>query len=147
MERLAPGQAMTVDFYRTETMPATRLHAVVCRPGEPLPLSQLLPLIECLGLHVIDTRSYRITPRRDDGARHVAISECALERIDGRAVDVAQCGPQLSLMVAALQRGNAAIDGFNGLVLMAGIDWRQAALLRSCATYLVQADPDRKSVV
>lgn len=34
--------------------------------------------------------------------------------------------------------GNAENDGFNGLVLAAGLDWRQVALLRGYCKYLLQ---------
>ena len=40
---------------------------------------------------------------------------------------------------AASWRGAAEVDGFNALVLKAGLDWRQAAILRAYAKYLRQA--------
>ena len=40
---------------------------------------------------------------------------------------------------AAAWRGEAEVDGFNELVLRAGLTWRQAVVLRAYAKYLRQA--------
>lgn len=101
--------------------------------GEALPLSDLLPVLEQLGLVVLDQRPY-------------------LFRIDGRRVWLFDVGvrlpagvelsPRLELLLhqvfADLVEGRVESDGFNRLVLLAGLTGRQVEVLRGYAKYLRQ---------
>jgi len=90
---------------------------------------------------VVDERPYEI--RRDDGTQcwifdfGLRIDPSALARV---ADDVPRARVRFQEAFAAAWRGAAEVDGFNELVLEAGLEWRQAAVLRAYAKYMRQAD-------
>ncbi|KAA9161317.1 NAD-glutamate dehydrogenase [Amycolatopsis acidicola] len=102
--------------------------------GRRITLSAVLPVLQQIGVQVVDERPYEITW---DGVRHwIYDFGLALEG-DGDWTDPATRG-RFEDAFAAVWRGDAESDRFNGLVLRAGINWQQAALLRAYAKYLRQ---------
>ncbi|GAB2925508.1 NAD-glutamate dehydrogenase [Rhodococcus aerolatus] len=105
--------------------------------GDAVPLSRVLPVLQSMDVEVLDERPYAVT--RPDGARcwiydfglAVApelLADDQLGAVQQRFADT----------VAAVWRGEAEADRFNSLVLVAGLTWREAALLRAYAAYLRQ---------
>ncbi len=104
------------------------------RRGAPLTLSAVLPYLEHLGVEVVDQRPFEF--RYADG--EVAwISEIGIALPDRIELDPARAA-EFQTSFAALFRGEIENDGFNRLVVTAGLTGRQAAILRSYATYLRQ---------
>jgi glutamate dehydrogenase len=100
----------------------------------PLSLSQVLPYLTNLGVEVVDEWPHQL--RRKDGSR-AYIYDFGLRHPDGleepdRARD-AFCEA-----FAAAWHGLAESDGFDRLVLLAGLSWRQVGVLRAYAKYLRQ---------
>ena len=62
-----------------------------------------------------------------------------LVRTDGEAFDLG-AARRLHDAVLAVWHDKAENDGFNALVLLAGLAWRRAALLRTIARYLRQTE-------
>ncbi|MGW0521531.1 NAD-glutamate dehydrogenase [Crossiella sp. NPDC003009] len=109
--------------------------------GRRVTLSQVLPMLQRMGVEVVDERPYEI--RREDGAQcwifdfGLRLETAVLDRIATEDLDAVRIRFQEAF--AAAWRGQAEVDGFNQLVLRAGLTWRQAALLRAYAKYLRQA--------
>ncbi|MEV4536426.1 NAD-glutamate dehydrogenase [Asanoa sp. NPDC049518] len=106
----------------------------VFRYGEPMVLSAVLPVLHSLGVRVSDERPYEV--ERADGT--VYLYDFGLELPDGQTLPTA-VRPHVENAFAAAWRGEAEVDGFNQLVLLAGLTWRQAVILRAYAKYLRQA--------
>src|SRR3954469_12830311 len=106
----------------------------VYRYGEPMMLSAVLPVLHSLGVRVIDERPYEI--RRDDGT--IYLYDFGLQPPTEHR-ELAEVRPQVENAFAAAWRGEAEVDGFNELVLRAGLTWRQVVVLRAYAKYLRQA--------
>ncbi len=109
----------------------------------PVPLSDVLPALENMGVRVIDQRPYEVRPR--DGTT-VWIHDFGLapgigETPPANDDDVAAEGRRenFSDAFAAVWRGEAENDRFNRLVLAAGLTWREVAVLRAYARYQRQA--------
>ena len=102
------------------------------RVGEKISLSRILPILTAMGTEVIDERPYELEnlPRTsyiyDFGLRHVGGLP---ENIRALFADA----------VGAVWSGRAESDGFNALVLGAGLTWRQAVVLRAYARHQRQA--------
>ena len=62
----------------------------------------------------------------------------ALERASGGAIDIAAIEGPIEAAILALFRGLAESDGFNRLVLEAGLGWRDVAMVRALGRYLRQ---------
>src|SRR6201999_2361046 len=105
----------------------------VYRVGSPLSLSEILPMLSSMGVEVVDERPYEL----DGVERPTYIYEFGLRY--GRALpDNARELFQDS--VRAVWDGFNEIDGFNALVLAAGLTWRQATVLRAYAKYMKQGN-------
>ncbi|HEX3590094.1 MAG TPA: NAD-glutamate dehydrogenase domain-containing protein, partial [Pseudonocardiaceae bacterium] len=108
--------------------------------GARVTLSQVLPVLQRMGVEVVDERPYEV--RRDDGVQcwifdfGLRIDPKVLDQVSG---DLDRSRVRFQEAFAAVWRGNCEVDGFNALVLRAGLDWRQAAVLRAYAKYLRQA--------
>ncbi|CAM5706472.1 Glutamate dehydrogenase OS=Streptomyces violarus OX=67380 GN=FHS41_004028 PE=4 SV=1 [Streptomyces violarus] len=111
----------------------------IYRTGDAISLSAVLPVLNRLGVEVVDERPYELRcsdrsvawiydfglrmPRPRGGGDH--FGDDARERFQDA--------------FAATWTGKAENDGFNALVLSAGLTWRQATVLRAYAKYLRQA--------
>lgn len=112
----------------------------IYRTGAPVSLSSVLPVLNQLGVEVIDERPYelRCSDRTtawiyDFGLRMPQSSHGNGDYLgdDGRE--------RFQEAFTATWTGAAENDGFNSLVLSAGLNWRQAMVLRAYAKYLRQA--------
>lgn len=112
----------------------------IYRRGESVSLSSVLPVLNRLGVEVIDERPYelRCADRTtawiyDFGLRLPVPPGGSGDYLgdDGRE--------RVQEAFSATWTGQAENDGFNALVLSAGLTWRQAMVLRAYAKYLRQA--------
>ncbi len=106
----------------------------IYRAGEPVSLSAVLPVLHRLGVEVVDERPYELRCADRTTAWVYDFGLRMPERIEG---DDARSRFQEAF--AAVWTGEAENDNFNMLVLKAGLDWRQAMVLRAYAKYLRQA--------
>ncbi|CAM5525674.1 NAD-glutamate dehydrogenase [Streptomyces abikoensis] len=106
----------------------------IYRTGEPVSLSAVLPVLQRLGVEVVDERPYELRCADRTTAWIYDFGLRMPERIEG---DDARTRFQEAF--AAVWTGAAENDNFNNLVLRAGLDWRQAMVLRAYAKYLRQA--------
>ena len=69
-------------------------------------------------------------PRQPTATPDVWFHDMLLERADGRAVDLDAVKHGLEAAFLVVMRGGAENDGYNALVLAAGMMWRDVALIR-----------------
>ncbi|WP_229706494.1 NAD-glutamate dehydrogenase [Micromonospora sonchi] len=105
----------------------------VYRYGEPMMLSAVLPVLHSLGVRVVDEHPYEV--ERVDG--RIWLYDFGLQLPEAHQ-DLAEVRPHAENAFAAAWRGEAEVDGFNELVLRAGLTWRQVVVLRAYAKYLRQ---------
>ncbi|WP_405798853.1 NAD-glutamate dehydrogenase [Streptomyces sp. NBC_01506] len=114
----------------------------IYRTGEQVSLSAVLPVLQQLGVEVVDERPYEL--RCPDRA-HAWIYDFGLRMPrgeNGQAKDdhlAEDARERFQDAFAAVWTGEAENDGFNSLVLRAGLNWREAMVLRAYAKYLRQA--------
>jgi glutamate dehydrogenase len=138
IERLSDAQPVAIDFYREADTPAHRLHAAIYRFGPAIKLSERLPILENLGFTGIDERSHTVMPAMAGEVRTVTLHDMVLEVANAQAVMLDQHDRRLEQAFLATFTGIAENDGFNRLVLGAGLEWREAALFRAYGAYLRQ---------
>ncbi|WBB92454.1 NAD-glutamate dehydrogenase [Verrucosispora sp. WMMC514] len=105
----------------------------VYRYGEPMMLSAVLPVLHSLGVKVVDEHPYEV--ERVDG--RIWLYDFGLRLPEGHQ-QLAEVRPHVENAFAAAWRGEAEVDRFNELVLLAGLTWRQVVVLRAYAKYLRQ---------
>lgn len=128
-------QGAGIDLSLYEDLDAGRGEArlKVYRLGAPLSLSQVLPALSSMGVEVVDERPYEL----DGLDRPSYIYEFGLRY--GRALPD-NSRELFQDAIRAIWEGHNEIDGFNALVLGAGLTWRQATVLRAYAKYMRQGN-------
>jgi len=108
--------------------------------GEVMPLSMTLPIFENLGMKVIAEDAFSVSFKDDSGKTHDAdILDFEMERADQGAASLEDIKAPLEDAFRAAVSGDAESDGFNKLVLCAGLAWRDVTILRAVTKYLRQA--------
>jgi glutamate dehydrogenase len=135
MEGLDPGADLAMSLYRPLEAPDGFLRFKLLRSGEPILLSDVLPLLENMGVRVADERPYEIK-RRDGGT--VWIYDFGLAASDAGDLETDRLREMFQDAFARTWAGEAESDGFNRLVLRAQLTWREIAVLRAFCKYLRQ---------
>lgn len=105
----------------------------VYRIGSPLSLSEVLPALSSLGVEVVDERPYTL----EGLERSSIVYEFGLRHDESLPAGTRELFQDA---LRAIWDGDNEIDGFNGLVLGAGLTWRQATILRAYAKYMRQGN-------
>jgi glutamate dehydrogenase len=137
IEGLTPDRPFGVDFHRRSSEDTNGIGLKILSHGRPIPLSERVPVLENMGFRVVDERTYKIaigTAEEPD----VWFHDMLLESADGVAVDLDQAGPRLETAFLVVMGGGAENDGYNALVLTAGLHWREVALVRAISRFLRQ---------
>ncbi len=124
-------------LYRPEDMPAYRLRFKVYNLGEPIPLSDVLPMLEDMGLKVIDEQPHSIKPE-DKLHDLIMIHDFGLENRSGTDIDIADVEENFKESFSRRWAGTVESDGFSALILEAGLKWREVVALRAFCKYLLQ---------
>ena len=137
----AEPRRLRMSLYRPEGFDSDQVRFKLFRVDAPLPLSEVLPMLENMGLKVISERPYRVrgTVLPEGGEQQpVWIQDFEMRTSDGQAIDPGKVKElfQEAFEQTWLQR--VENDRFNRLILKAGLNWRQAALLRALCRYLLQ---------
>jgi glutamate dehydrogenase len=132
------GDLVRARAYRMPTDGRSTLRMKLYVAGRMLPLSATLPVFENLGFRAIAEDSYHIGPG-SSAATHAAILDFQLERADGGVVQLAETKARIEESFHAVMAGTAENDGFNRLIVAAGVAWRDVTILRACVKFLRQA--------
>ena len=136
IDRLARGTSdLEMSLYRALEDDNSLVCFKLCRAGSGIPLSDVLPVLENMGLRVLYERPYRFVT--GDG-RSFSMHDFAMQRTEAGEIDIEKVRGNFQDAFARVWRGDTQNDGFNQLVLGAGLDWRQITLLRACCRYLLQ---------
>ena len=135
MEALTAEDELRLSLYSPLEAPPGHLRFKVFRFGRTLPLSQVLPMLENMGVEVEDERPYRID-RRD--SLPLWVHDFGLAHAGAEPPDWGEIREAFQDCFARVWRGQVENDGFNRLVLQARLDWRRISLLRAYAKYLRQ---------
>src|SRR5439155_1060970 len=138
---LAEG-TMRVALGDDRTLPDTSALRVYIA-GEPLVLSDFVPVLENLGLRVIAEDQVAVTPA---DAPRLFVQTFFVQDRHGRRLDAA-AGPRLIDALLAVRAGRVAGDPLGRLVLEAALDWRAVDCLRAYAGHAVQAGLGPRSQV
>ena len=136
IERLDPEGDLDMSLYDPLRSPVGHLAFKLLRSGQPILLSDVLPLLENMGVKITDERPFELTPV--DRAT-VWIYDFGLDCGEGVEFQTDQVRQVFQDAFAQVWRGAIENDGFNRLVLGAELTWREIALLRAIAKYLRQA--------
>jgi glutamate dehydrogenase len=135
MEALGSEDDIEMSLYHPLEEPEDFLGFKLFRLGEQVSLSDILPLLEDMGVEVVDERPHEVKPAGsppawiyDFGLVHGGRGELQTGEVKGIFQDA----------FARAWRGTVENDGFNRLVLLARMTWREIMILRAYCKYLRQ---------
>ena len=136
IERLTSPDDLGLSLYAPLDSTVDQLAFKVVRAGRPILLSDVLPVLENMGVRVNDERPYEVRPL---GRDPVWIYDFGLQHDLGAELRVDELRETFHDAFARVWRGEAENDGFNRLVLSARLTAREITILRAIAKYLRQA--------
>ncbi|MDP9294693.1 MAG: NAD-glutamate dehydrogenase, partial [Actinomycetota bacterium] len=101
------------------------------KTGGKVELSQAMPMLEDLGLRVIE----EVPTRLHGGDGETWVQDFGVLGPGDQALDLDAHGARLADCISAVWREDTESDPLNRLVLMAGLDWRQIEILRAYRKY------------
>ncbi|MDV7341246.1 NAD-glutamate dehydrogenase, partial [Terasakiella sp. A23] len=108
-------------------------------PSGAVPLSHVLPMLENMGLRVMDEHPYPIRPENAD-VDLIMIHDFGLVTATGDGIDLSAIRESFQETFRQVWNGVVENDGFNRLVIQAGIKPWPVMLLRALCKYLRQAN-------
>ncbi len=133
IEQLSSEHPLLTRFYHLPEDEEDRLRLKVFHLGGPLPLSDLVSKLENMGLEVAEEQPHRI---QTAGGKVVSLHDFLL--VYSGQIDLLEAGARFNDAFERVWTGQVEDDGFNRLVLAAGLTWRQVTVLRTYSRYLQQ---------
>jgi glutamate dehydrogenase len=134
LDRLAPG-GMDLRLWSATRDPDSERRLTIYRVGERLLLSEVLPVLQHMGVDVLDERPYEIDRI---GAPLAWVYDFGLAAPAGEVPFAGTLPERFTDAITAVWAGRAEDDALNALVLLAGLTWRQVAVLRAYVQWLRQ---------
>ncbi|HVO89551.1 MAG TPA: NAD-glutamate dehydrogenase, partial [Casimicrobiaceae bacterium] len=135
MARTSGEAALGLSLYRPPEAGAGSLRFKLFREGSPVTLSDALPMLEHMGLSVLDERPYRITPQ---GAPVVWLHDYGLQAPAGSEIEIDAVNQIFEDAFSRISSGEVENDDFNRLVVLARLPAEEIVVLRAYAKYMRQ---------
>ncbi|MGF1909625.1 NAD-glutamate dehydrogenase [Vibrio kasasachensis] len=137
LESLNDDNKLGMLFYRPQELAsdskAVRLK--LYHRDEPIHLSDVMPMLENLGLRVIGESPYEI--RKANGRVYWILDFSMLHKSE-KSVDLREARDRFQQAFSSIWHGQIESDGFNRLVLGASLTGREISILRAYARYMRQ---------
>ena len=135
LEKISLQHPLEMNFYPAENEKGVPLRFKLFQIGKPIILSDALPVLENMGLCVIDEWPQEIT--LPDGHR-IWINDFGVKPVNIDDVDVSQVKEIFQDAFSKIWSGDVENDGFNRLILAGQLTWREVSVLRAYTKYLRQ---------
>ncbi|MBI4030171.1 MAG: NAD-glutamate dehydrogenase, partial [Proteobacteria bacterium] len=129
---------LTLDLYRCKVCGGDALRLKVYARNAPINLSDILPILENMGLTVLSELPFEVKPKNADES--IWIQDFLMQSKDrGSLTDIENSKPKFEEALGRIWRGEMENDSLNHLVLRAHMDWRDIMILRAYVRYMRQA--------
>ncbi|GGI77029.1 NAD-glutamate dehydrogenase [Legionella impletisoli] len=135
IEQLSAENILGMNFYRPLDNSTDTFRLKMYQHDTTIAISDVLPIIENLGLRAITERPYAL---KFGKGKVTWINDFILQYTNGSAFDFDEIRDLFQKAFTHIWFNDAENDGFNQLVLGASLDWRQVSVLRTYAKYFKQ---------
>ncbi len=125
---------LQMNLHHAPELASDELILKLYHPATAIPLSAVLPIIENMGVTVTTDRPYEVETPQAVGWIH----ELRLRHTEPEGFDADRVRSEFQETLARVWAGEAENDGFNRLVLRAGLAEREVLVLRAYCRYLRQ---------
>jgi glutamate dehydrogenase len=126
---------LQLSLYRPRSKDSNLIRFKIFKRKRPIPLSEVLPMLEDLGLHIVSERPYELKFDKSDS---IWIQDFDMVYGAGAELDIEAVRDNFQQAFENTWRGVTVSDGFNGLILACQLDWRQIKGVRAYCKYLLQ---------
>ena len=138
LELLPECDNIQFNLFRIAEDPDHIIRLKIYTSHQTIALSDCLPMLENMGLRVIEEMAFDLKVRdKDENVLHV-IHDFFLEDVNRQWRDLSEIKDRMEATLRMVWLGRIDNDGFNKLVLRAGLNWRQVLVLRTYSKYLRQ---------
>jgi glutamate dehydrogenase len=136
MDSLDDANSLGMSLYRPLEAAPNALRFKLFRAGGPVALSDSLPMLERMGMRVLDERPYQVAP---EGRAPIWVHDLGLlaAGVDSE-VEIDALHPLFEDAFGRVFRGEVESDDFNRLVVAARLPAVEVTILRAYARYLRQ---------
>lgn len=134
IDTLSLQNPLTIDFLESPRSEFP-LHIMLYRYGSPIPLSDILPILENMGLRTYTERPYKIII---DQEQIIWISDFNVSYARANSITLNKIKNIFNEALIKINDGICENDGFNKLILGAGLSWREIIIIRAYAKYMQQ---------
>jgi glutamate dehydrogenase len=135
IEQLSEKNSLGMNFYRPLDEFADNFRLKIYQHDTTIPLSDVIPIVENLGLRAITERPYLLKFKDE---KLTWVNDFSMHYTKGSKFQIDEIRELFQHAFRHIWFGDADNDGFNQLVLAAGLDWRQVSALRIYAKYFKQ---------
>ncbi len=136
IEELSYENSLCMNFYRPLDEFSESFRLKIYQNDITLPLSDVLPIVENLGLRAISERPYVL---KFENGQVTWINDFSLHYTRNEEINIENIKELFQNAFSRVWFGDAENDGFNQLVLAAQITCRQVSVLRAYAKYFKQS--------
>jgi len=134
LESLEPD-TLALSLYAPFVTDSRELRFKVIRAGEAMSLTRILPILERLGVDVLDEHPYEIEPR---GQNPAWILDFGIVLPQGEIHSPDSLFERFQDAFRAAWHEEMETDFFNSLIVTAGLTWRDCTVIRAYARYMRQ---------
>ena len=125
------GEPFVVGLQNESDERGDRTRVGLYKSGGKVELSAAMPMLEDLGLRVIE----EVPTRLKGGDKDTWVQDFGVLGLGDKPIDLEAHGARVADCISAVWRGDTESDTLNRLVLLAGLDWRQIEILRAYRKY------------
>ncbi len=134
IESLAPGE-LSLELYEPANGGRRDLRLKITRIGPAMSLSRVLPILQSMGVDVVDEYPYELSRSLHEPAWILDFGMLLPEaELTGRGT----LAERFEEAFAVAWDRRTGVDGFNELIVTAGLRWREVLVLRAYARYMRQ---------
>ncbi len=130
------GADLRMTLYRPRKAHSGIIRFKLYRKHQPIPLSDVLPILENLGLRIVSERPYEL--RLPDQERLWVQDFDMIPAVVDRELNLEAIRELFQTAFERTLHGQTDSDGFNQLVIASQMHWRQVVILRAYCKYLLQ---------
>ena len=135
LERISSAHPLEMNFYPSVNEKIVPLRFKLFQADKPIILSDALPVLENMGLRVMDEWPQEITL---PDCHRIWINDFGVKPVHIDDVDVSQVKEIFQEAFSKIWSGEVENDGFNRLILAGQLTWREVSILRAYTKYLRQ---------
>jgi glutamate dehydrogenase len=135
--KLSETDDLQLSLYRPRDVSSKLFRFKIFRNNNTIPLSEVLPILENLGLHVVRERPYELSL---DNGSSIWIQDFDLALAHGAELELDLVKERFKGAFKQIVHGQVDNDGFNKLLILGGLDFRQIIILRAISKYLKQTN-------